>query len=75
MHKYFQHLQDQLQLDQTIKVILINLGNKKFKINPNDRIAQMVLCHTIKAKFKEVEILEETKRGSGGFGSTGIKDK
>ena len=58
-----------------IKVILINLGNKKFKINPNDRIAQMVLCHTIKAKFKEVEILEETKRGSGGFGSTGIKDK
>ena len=58
-----------------IKVILINLGNKKFKINPNDRIAQMVLCHTIKVKFKEVEILEETKRGSGGFGSTGIKDK
>ena len=48
-----------------IKVILIN---------PNDRIAQMVLCHTIKVEFKEVEVLEETKRGSGGFGSTGIKD-
>jgi dUTP pyrophosphatase len=58
-----------------IKVILINLGNKEFQINPNDRIAQMVLCHTIKVEFKEVEVLEETKRGSGGFGSTGIKDK
>lgn len=58
-----------------IKVILINLGNKEFQINPNDRIAQMVLCTSIKIKFEEVETLEKTQRGSGGFGSTGIKDK
>ena len=37
------------------------------------RIAQMVLCPIIKAKLKEVENLEKTERGSGGFGSTGIK--
>ena len=58
-----------------IKVILINLGNKEFQINPNDRIAQMVLCPIEKIEFEETELLEETKRGSGGFGSTGIKDK
>ena len=37
------------------------------------RIAQMVLCPIVKAKLKEVESLENTKRGSGGFGSTGVK--
>ena len=58
-----------------IKVILINLGNKEFQINPNDRIAQMVLCPIEKIEFEETELLEETKRGTGGFGSTGIKDK
>ena len=56
-----------------LKVILINLGNKKFKVENGLRIAQMVLCPVIKATLKEVETLEETKRGSGGFGSTGIK--
>ena len=56
-----------------IKVILINLGTKSFMIENGTRIAQMVLCHIVKAKLKEVKILKSTKRGSGGFGSTGTK--
>ena len=56
-----------------LKVILKNLGNKSFLIENEARIAQMVLCPIVKAKFKEVKILEGTKRGSGGFGSTGTK--
>ena len=56
-----------------IKVILINLGEKKFIIEKGLRIAQMVLCPVIKAELEEVDELSETKRGSGGFGSTGIK--
>ena len=56
-----------------IKVILINLGNKTFKVEKGLRIAQMVLCPIEKAKIKEVEDLEKTDRGSGGFGSTGTK--
>ncbi|MDC0433726.1 dUTP diphosphatase [Pelagibacteraceae bacterium] len=55
-----------------LKVILINLGEKKFKIENGLRIAQMVLCPVIKATLEEVNELEETKRGSGGLGSTGI---
>ena len=54
-----------------IKVILINLGNSSFKINKNDRIAQMILCPIAKAEFEEVDELPDTKRGEGGFGSTG----
>ena len=56
-----------------LKVILINLGAKNFLIENGARIAQMVLCPIIKASLKEVKILENTKRGSGGFGSTGAK--
>ena len=56
-----------------LKVILINLGENIFKIQKGLRIAQMVLCPVIKATLKEVETLEETKRGTGGFGSTGAK--
>ena len=56
-----------------LKVILINLGSKSFLIENGARIAQMVLCPIVKAKLKEVKILEGTKRGSGGFGSTGTK--
>ena len=54
-----------------IKVILINLGKKTFLIEKGARIAQMVLSPIEKAKIREVENLEKTKRGSGGFGSTG----
>ena len=56
-----------------IKVILINLGEKIFKIEKGLRIAQMVLCPIEKAVLEEVDVLEDTKRGSGGFGSTGTK--
>jgi dUTP pyrophosphatase len=56
-----------------IKVILINLGEKIFKIEKGLRIAQMVLCPVEKAVLEEVDVLEDTKRGSGGFGSTGTK--
>jgi dUTP pyrophosphatase len=56
-----------------LKVILINLSDTAFIIEKGLRIAQMVLCPVIKATLKEVETLEETKRGSGGFGSTGAK--
>ena len=54
-----------------IKIILINFGKQEFKINPNDRIAQMVLCPVIKAELEVVDELQDTKRGKGGFGSTG----
>jgi len=56
-----------------IKVILINLGKKSFIVEKGLRIAQMVLCPLVKAKIKEVETLDGTTRGSGGFGSTGVK--
>ena len=56
-----------------IKVILINLGKKIFIVEDGLRIAQMVLCPLTKAKIKEVETLDGTTRGSGGFGSTGNK--
>jgi dUTP pyrophosphatase len=56
-----------------LKVILVNLGKENFKIEKGIRIAQMVLCPVVKATLKEVDILEETKRGEGGFGSTGVK--
>ena len=56
-----------------IKVILINLSKKAFVVEKGARIAQMVLSPIEKAKIKEVENLEKTGRGSGGFGSTGTK--
>ena len=56
-----------------LKVILINLSDKVFKIEKGLRIAQMVLCPVVKATLKEVDTLEETERGVGGFGSTGTK--
>ena len=56
-----------------IKVILINLSKKTFIVENGARIAQMVVCPVIKVKLKEVDSLDNTSRGSGGFGSTGIK--
>jgi dUTP pyrophosphatase len=56
-----------------LKVILINLSDKNFIVEKGLRIAQMVVCPVVKAKLKEVESLEDTERGSGGFGSTGVK--
>ena len=54
-----------------IKVILINLGQEKFIIQNGERIAQMVVCPVVQANLEEVTELNDTKRGSGGFGSTG----
>ena len=56
-----------------IKVILINHGALDFTINPGDRIAQCVLMPVYTCEFIERERLDETDRGSGGFGSTGDK--
>lgn len=55
-----------------IGVILANLSNASFTINAGDRIAQMVIAAYAHTKWKEVDVLDETKRGQGGFGSTGI---
>ena len=56
-----------------IKVILVNLSNEAFTINPGERIAQMVVARYEKVEWDEVDSLDETDRGAGGFGSTGTK--
>lgn len=55
-----------------IKVILINLGKEAFIVKNGDRIAQFVVAPVIRGIFKTVKSLDETLRGSGGFGSTGV---
>jgi dUTP pyrophosphatase len=54
-----------------IKIIIFNHGSADFVIKNKDRIAQMILMPVNKMDFEEVEILPETLRGKGGFGSTG----
>jgi len=54
-----------------LKIILFNHGNENFKINNNDRIAQMVLTPVIKMDLEETDKLPESVRGKEGFGSTG----
>ena len=54
-----------------IKVVLFNHGENDFEIKRGDRIAQLVLERCETPPIKEIEIIEETERGSGGFGSTG----
>lgn len=55
-----------------IKIILANISNDKFVVNDGERIAQMVISQHEQAEWIEVEELEETERGAGGFGSTGV---
>ena len=55
-----------------IKVILINLSEDEFRIERGDRIAQLVPAPVLRAKLNEVVNLDETLRGTGGFGSTGV---
>lgn len=55
-----------------IGVILVNLSNEDFIINDGERIAQLVIAQYKQATWVEVEILDETERGAGGFGSTGV---
>jgi dUTP pyrophosphatase len=52
-------------------VILINLGQEPFVIKRGERIAQMVIAPVTRARLAQVETLDETARGAGGFGSTG----
>jgi dUTP pyrophosphatase len=54
-----------------IKVILVNLSNTPFEIVPGERIAQMVVARHERVEWEEVDTLDETERGAGGFGSTG----
>lgn len=55
-----------------IKVLLINLSNEPFEINTGDRIAQMIIATHEKVSWLEVEVLNETSRGAGGYGHTGV---
>ena len=55
-----------------LKVILINHGAEDFTINRGDRIGQMVIAPVWQARFEEADALDETERGAGGFGSTGV---
>jgi dUTP pyrophosphatase len=55
-----------------IKVLLINFSDVHFEINTGDRIAQMIIAKHEKINWQEVEVLNETSRGVGGYGHTGI---
>src|SRR5574344_1689413 len=54
-------------------VILVNLSNEPFVINDGERIAQMVIAKHEQPQLVEVEVLDETERGAGGFGHSGVK--
>jgi dUTP pyrophosphatase len=54
-----------------VKVILANLGSEPFEIRRGERIAQLVPAPVLRAAFREVDELDSTERGAGGFGSTG----
>lgn len=56
-----------------VGIILINLSNEPFVINNGERICQMVIMNYTKAEWVEVEELNDTERGAGGFGHTGVK--
>ena len=58
-----------------IKIILINLGREDFKISRGMRIAQMIIAPVLQVVIDPVESLDETTRGAGGFGSTGVAAK
>jgi dUTP pyrophosphatase len=55
-----------------IKVLLVNLSNEPFEVNTGDRIAQMIVARHEKVGWEEVDILNETSRGAGGYGHTGV---
>ena len=54
-----------------IRVILVNLSDQPFTVSPGERIAQLVIARYERAEWDEVDVLDETVRGEGGFGSTG----
>lgn len=56
-----------------IGVILVNLSHEPFVINDGERIAQMVIARHEQAEWEDVDVLDETERGAGGFGHSGVK--
>ncbi|MBC7388659.1 MAG: dUTP diphosphatase [Opitutaceae bacterium] len=56
-----------------IKVLLVNLSDAEFIVNDGERIAQMVIAKHDTVQWDAVEVLNETERGAGGYGSTGVK--
>ncbi|MBR1406814.1 MAG: dUTP diphosphatase [Bacteroidales bacterium] len=56
-----------------LRVILVNLSHEDFAVQPGERIAQMVIARHERVDWEAVEVLDETERGAGGFGSTGVK--
>lgn len=56
-----------------LKVLLVNLSNDDFVVNAGERVAQMVIARHETATWEEVEALDETERGEGGYGHTGVK--
>ena len=56
-----------------VRVILVNLSSEPFTVEPGERIAQMVVARHEHVEWEEAEVLEESERGAGGFGSTGVK--
>lgn len=56
-----------------LKVLLVNLSNDDFVVNAGERVAQMVIAQHETATWEEVEVLDETERGEGGYGHTGVK--
>ena len=56
-----------------LKVLLVNLSNDDFVVNAGERVAQMVIARHETATWEEVEVLDETERGEGGYGPTGVK--
>ncbi len=57
-----------------IKVLLVNLSNQEYVIQPGDRVAQMVVAAHKQVTWQAVETLSDTARGTGGYGSTGARD-
>ena len=55
-----------------VQVLLINLGQEPYLIEPLSRIAQLVICPVVQAELELVSALDETTRGAGGYGSTGV---
>ena len=56
-----------------IKILMVNISNEAYTVKPAERIAQMVIAQHEQAEWAQVEVLNETVRGAGGFGSTGKK--
>ena len=56
-----------------IGIILVNLSTEPFVINPGERIAQLVVAQHSRVEWQAVETLDDTERGTGGFGHTGVK--